>query len=106
MVRLLFRVLGYLMLAGAFVTVVVDGTRSIAAASLVWLRLGEVLDRLSPKLVPAMQGALQGLRPVLWDSFGSRLMAAPLAGVLLVLGVALVLLATNREPSVGVVARR
>jgi hypothetical protein len=106
MFRILFRVLGYLLLAGAFVTVVVDGTRSIAASSLVWLRLGEVLDRVSPKVVPALQGALNGVHPILWDGVGLRLMGAPLAAVLLVLGVALVLLAADREPSVGILSRR
>jgi hypothetical protein len=106
MLRLLVRFLGYLLLAGAFVSVVVDGTRSIAASSLLWLRVGEVLERLSPKAAPALQSALAGLSPALWESVGTRLLATPLSAVLFVLGIVLVLLAADREPRVGILARR
>ncbi|MFO1149724.1 MAG: hypothetical protein U1E62_15210 [Alsobacter sp.] len=106
MLRLLVRLLGYLLLAGAFVCVVVDGTRSIAASSLLWLRLGDVLERLSPKAVPALQSALGGVSPALWEAAGPRLVATPLSILLLALGILLVLLAADREPRVGILARR
>ena len=106
MVRFVFRLLGYLLLAGAFVSAVVDGTRSIAASTLLWTRLGEPLQTLAPKAVPALQGALTGLHPLLWDPVAVKLLAAPLAVVLLVLGILFVALAADREPTVGILARR
>ncbi len=106
MFRVLSRVLGYLLLAGAFVAAVVDGTRSIAASGLLWTKLGDPLERMAPKALPALQGALSGLHPLLWDPLAVRLLGAPLALVLLVLGVLFVLLAADREPTIGYVARR
>jgi hypothetical protein len=106
MVRFVLRFLGYVLLAGAFVSIVVDGTRSIAASSLMWTRLSEPLDRLAPKATSWLQATVQGVHEMLWDPVAIRLLGAPLAVVLLVLGVLFVLLAAEREPTVGYVARR
>lgn len=106
MFRILLRLVGYLMLAGAFVTLVIDGTRSIAASSLLFLRIGEVLDRLAPSAQAGLKARLTALAPALWDPVAIHILAAPLALALLVLGVLLVLLVAEREPEVGYLARR
>lgn len=106
MFRILTRLVGYLLLAGAFVTLVVDGTRSIAASTPTMLRLSDGLDRLAPKAQAALQAALQQASPVLWDPLALRLMAVPLAVALLGLGILLVLAAAEREPGVGTLVRR
>lgn len=106
MFTILIRLVGYLMLAGAFVALVVDGTRSIAASSLTLLRLSDALDRLAPKAQPALQAWLQQASPVLWDPVALRLLAVPLSFALLVVGVLAVLAAAEREPGVGTLARR
>jgi hypothetical protein len=106
MLRFVFRLLGYLLLAGSFVSAVVDGTRSIAASTLLWTRLGEPLERIAPKAIPSLQNTLSGLHPLLWDPIAVRLLAAPLALALLLLGIVFVVLAADREPTVGILARR
>jgi hypothetical protein len=106
MLRILLRLVGYLMLAGAFVTLVIDGTRSIAANALLFLRIGEVLDRFAPAAQAMLKARLEPLAPALWDPVATHVLAAPLALALLGLGVLLVLLAAEREPAVGYLARR
>ena len=106
MVRFVFRLLGYLLLAGAFVSAVVDGTRSIAASSLVWTRVAEPLEKLAPKATPWLQATLSGVHPLLWDPVALRALGVPLALALLLFGILFVVLAADREPSVGVLARR
>jgi hypothetical protein len=106
MFRILLRLVGYLMLAGAFVALVVDGTRSIAASSLSFLRIADVLDRVAPKAQAGLQAALEPLSPVLWDPVALRLLGAPLTVALLLFGILAVLGAAEREPAVGTLARR
>lgn len=101
MTRSVFALLGYLMMAGAFVTVVVDGTRSIASSRLVLTSLRMALDMAWPGLVPALRASLSQLQPLLWDPVGVTLLGLPLALVLAVPGLAMVIAARPREPGVG-----
>lgn len=48
MLRLLLRITGFILLAGAFATVIVDGTRSVAAGHLMMFSLGETAAWLFP----------------------------------------------------------
>lgn len=106
MFRFVFRLLGFLLLAGAFVTFVIDGTRSVAASHLQWVRIGEALDRLSPKSPALLEARLAAWHPALGDPVGTTVLATPLVVVLLVAGVLLVHLTEDRKPSVGTLARR
>ncbi|PSC04086.1 hypothetical protein SLNSH_15905 [Alsobacter soli] len=101
MIRFLIRALGYMALAGAFVAAAVDGTRSIASSGLAYTSLGAGLDRLAPSAQAMIQAASARVSPLLWDNGAAWLMRAPLALVLLLLGLLLVWLVSEREPVVG-----
>ncbi len=107
MLRTLSRMIGYALLAGAFIAIVVDGTRSIAASSLVLTPVQSFVERLSATVLPALRQSLLQLHAALWDPVAVTLLKTPLAAALLVIGVLFVALAAGgREPSVGVLSRR
>ena len=105
MFRLLFRILAILALAGGFVALVVDGTRSIAAGEISMAGFGEVLQQaLGPKFA-TLQPALARLTPLLWDPVALKVLATPLWIVLILLGIFLVLATRRREPKIGFSSR-
>ncbi|MHB2166554.1 hypothetical protein [Alsobacter sp. R-9] len=107
MLRSLSRFLGYCLLAGAFIALVVDGTRTIASSRLAWMTAEGFVERLSPAALASLRSGLAGLHPMLWDPVTTTLLRGPLVVVLFVLGLALVLAAAGgREPEVGTVSRR
>lgn len=102
MLRLLFRLAGILSLAGAFVALVVDGTRSIAAGEPGMARLGEQLQQvLGPKYAVIQPAVERNISPLLWDPVLVRLFQAPTWGVLAIVGILLILLTKPREPQIG-----
>ena len=106
MFRFLIRVIGFALLAGAFVTFVIDGTRSVASSHMQWVRIGEALDKMMPNASVITQVKLRSLHPLLWDPIGEAVLAAPLLFVLLLIGVLLIHFTEDRAPQVGTVARR
>lgn len=105
MIRFLIRVLGYLALAGAFVSAAVDGTRSIASSALTLTSIGAALDRFAPAAQGWLQGLLGRVQPALWDNGGAMLMRAPLTLALLCVGLLFVWLALEPEQPIGYDAR-
>lgn len=106
MIRILFRTIGYLLLAAAFVAAVIDGTRSIASSGWQVTSLQAFLDRFQPTAVAGLKAAALQVHPVLWDPVAATVLKVPLAALLFGLGVVLALMASPREPDVGIVARR
>ncbi|WP_293854201.1 hypothetical protein [uncultured Alsobacter sp.] len=106
MIRILFRTVGYLLLAAAFVAAVVDGTRSIAASGWQITSLQGFLERVQPSALPALKTMATQVNAVLWDPVAVTALKVPLAALFLVLGLVLALLSSPREPEVGIVARR
>ena len=102
MIRFLFRFFGLICLAAAFVLVIYDGTKSIAADNLYLTSVQALWDlinaaslaRLKPLIVPYANG-------VLWDPVMRTFLAAPSWAVLGVLGVILVLLGRKKKPLIG-----
>lgn len=97
MLRLLFKVLGLLLLAAAFAALVVDGTRSVAAGKAAILPMGRTVSLLAPNLLLSVHKAIEGHLPLLWDPVCVTLLLAPSWLVLGVVG--LVLLAITRPPT-------
>jgi hypothetical protein len=106
MIRILFRTVGYLMLAAAFVAAVVDGTRSIASSGWQITTLQAFLERVQPTAIPALKSFATQLHAMAWDPVAVTALKVPLAALLFVLGLVLALLSSPREPEVGIVARR
>ena len=107
MLRGLSRTFGYLCLAGAFIGVVVDGTRSIASSALVFTSVQGILDRIAPAAVLTLRAWILQVHALLWDPVVVTALKAPLAVVLLAVGVLFVAVAAGgREPAVGYSPRR
>ena len=109
MVRFLVRAIGYILLAGAFATLVIDGTRSIASSALVYTPLHEALETALPGRVDQLKALVEArLGAGAWTSVLQPLLGWPLAPVLLVIGFVVVRLASaaDDEDDVGYVVRR
>ena len=106
MFRILLRVTGMLALAGAFVALVVDGTRSIAAGQITMTRLGEALQQVLGTKFAALQPAIErNISPLLWDPVMVRLLWTPTWAVLMLLGCLLILAARKRGGQIGFASR-
>lgn len=102
MIRFLFRFLGLICLAAAFILVIYDGTRSIAANSLYLTSvrtLWEIINAGSlAKLKPLIEPYAGG---ILWDPFAVGILAAPSWGLLCGFGILLILLGRRKKPLIG-----
>jgi peptidoglycan/LPS O-acetylase OafA/YrhL len=102
MIRFLFRFLGLIALAAAFILVIYDGTKSIAAnrVFLTTVRaLWELINAASlAKLRPLIEPYAGGL---LWDPVTVSILAAPASGVLGFVGILLLLFGRKKKPLIG-----
>jgi hypothetical protein len=102
MIRFLFRFLGLICLAAAFILVIYDGTKSIAgnALSLTTVRaLWELINAASlAKVKPLVEPYAGGL---LWDPGMLSILAAPSWSLLGVVGILLILLGRKKKPLIG-----
>lgn len=104
MIRFLFRFIGLLCLAAAFVLVIYDGTKSIAGNSLyitsvrtLWDTINATsLANLKPVMLPYAHG-------MLWDPGMLTFLQFPSWAVLGVLGGVFVLLGRKKKPLIGYV---
>lgn len=107
MVRFLLRLLGYLCVAAGFVSLVIDGARSIANSAFQYTPLSLALTTLTGLRSETLQPLVErSLHPSLWDPVLVNLLQAPAALVALLLGFLLVRIGAAREPEIGVVTRR
>jgi hypothetical protein len=101
MTRLLLRVLGLVMLAGAFVSCVIDGASSIADSRLSITRLGDTAVRAFPTKFPLLQHVVEQVHPLLWDPILLNILKAPTWAVLGLFGAALLYAMRRRPPPIG-----
>ncbi|KPH79822.1 hypothetical protein AE618_17275 [Bosea vaviloviae] len=107
MVRFLLRLLGYIIIAAGFVSLVIDGARSIANSSLQYTPSGLVLSTLFGERMAAWQPLIERkLHPLLWDPVMVNLLLAPAALIAFLLGFLLLKLGTPPEPKIGILTRR
>jgi len=102
MIRFLFRFLGLICLAAAFILVIYDGTKSIAGSRLVLTSartLWELINAGSlAKLKPLIEPYAGG---VLWDPVMLFVLAAPSWSVLGLFGVLFILVGRRKKPLIG-----
>jgi hypothetical protein len=104
--RLLFRAIGLVLLAGAFAAAVIDGARSLADQQLALTPMGQLLAYAFPvkfALVPALA---RKVHPMLWDPVLVSILYVPAFVDLAVLGVILMLIARPRAADAMIGARR
>ena len=101
MLRLFFRFVGLLVLAGAFVSLVIDGTRSVAARSTEILPLGRTATALAPDAFVKVHTLIETHAPLLWDPVLVTVLLLPTWLVLGVLGFVLLALTRPPAPKIG-----
>ena len=102
MIRFLFRTLGLLLLAAAFVLFVYDGTKSIAANALVTTRLSEFWNVIDPSSLQQLEPYIkQHATTWLWDPVMVTILDAPSFAVFGIAGALLILLGRRRKPQIG-----
>jgi hypothetical protein len=86
-IKRLFRILAFLLLAAGFVAAIMDGARSLANATLDYARVGSTAARLLGDRFGQLQPNIErNIHPMLWDPALSTLFVLPTSVVLLVLG--------------------
>jgi hypothetical protein len=102
MFRLTLRLLGLLLLAGAFAALVIDGTRSIAGGVLSLTPLGQTMLWLMPNKFETLKPMVQHDVPkLLWDPVIVNLLLMPTWFVIGVIGLLVMLLTQKRRPKIG-----
>jgi hypothetical protein len=103
MIRFLLRLLGFLILAGGFVALVIDGTRSIAAGAAAFTPAATSWAAASAETLESARAFVADLgSPIAADAF-SGLLSLPTFAVLGGIGVLLMLLGRRPRRTVGVV---
>jgi hypothetical protein len=106
MFRFLFRFFGLWLLAGAFVALVIDGTRSITAGRIVVMSVADAWLAVHPASLEWLKLAAERDLPVwLWDPVLLYVLSAPLWLGLGVLGLILALLGRRRPRPIGYSSR-
>lgn len=101
MIRGFFRVVGLLLLAGAFVFVIYDGARSIADQTLRLTRLGEFWNDVNQASQVAMRTRIEELSPAIWSNGVRVLLDQPVWAAMGIFGIALMLICRPRKPLIG-----
>ena len=103
MIRFALRLVGLLLLAGAFAAAVIDSARSLADQKVELSSMGTVLVYTFPSKFALMHDYLVKKAPMLWDLVVVNALYAPATLDLAVLGAGLFYLA--RRPAARVAAR-
>ena len=101
MIRFTLRLVGLLMLAGAFAAAVIDGARSLADQKLELTSMGWAVAHAFPAKFAQMQTFVVGKAPMAWDLVVINLLYAPATLDLAVLGALLFYLARRRAVPFG-----
>jgi hypothetical protein len=102
MLRILTRFLGLLLLAGGFVALIVDGTRSLAGGRLLVTTLNKGVSDLFPAAYRALQASVEGNLPAfLWDPVIVTLLLLPMSVTLCALGALFIVFSHKQHESVG-----
>jgi hypothetical protein len=103
MIRFLFRFLGLVTLAGAFILFVYDGTKSIASNQLFVTSVGDAWSAVHQTSLLMAQPAIEShVGPWLWQSvIQPFFLEQPAWLVLLILGAILLLLGRKKKPLIG-----
>ncbi|MGJ0452361.1 MAG: hypothetical protein ACR65T_03895 [Methylocystis sp.] len=97
MLRLLIRLIGLLLLAGGFIALIVDGTRSIAAGRVMVMSISGGASTVFPGLYQSLQSSVENVSAFLWDPVLTTLMLAPVSVAFGGVGALLILLSHRRS---------
>jgi len=97
LIRFVLRLVGLILLAGAFATAVVDGARSLADQKLELTSMGRALATAFPAKFALLQPFVDKRAPFLWDPVLVNILYAPATLDFAVLGAALFLVVRRRD---------
>ena len=97
MLKALARVIGLLLLAGAFAAAVIDGARSIADQTLTLTPTGVALGHAFPAKMEALPALARRVHPKLWDPVLLNILYAPTFVDLAVLGLFFMLISRSTD---------
>jgi hypothetical protein len=102
MIRFLFRLIGLICLAAAFILVIYDGTKSIAGNQLFLTSVRNLWELINANSLaqfrPMIQPYAGGL---LWDPVALTVLSAPAWSVLGIVGILLLLMGRKKKPLIG-----
>jgi len=102
MIRFIFRFLGLLCLAAAFILVVYDGTKSIAGNALVFTSVRALWELINAASLARLQPLVAGFAGgVLWDPVMLTVLDAPAAALLGIVGILFLLFGRRKKPLIG-----
>ncbi|MBX9711515.1 MAG: hypothetical protein K2X60_10820 [Xanthobacteraceae bacterium] len=101
MIRGFFRLIGLLLLAGAFIFLVYDGARSIADQTLRLTKLGDFWNDINQASQRSFQQMVEGASALLWNNVVKVILNQPAWAVLGVTGILLLLLFRPAKPLIG-----
>jgi len=102
MLRFLARAAGLLLVAAAFVGLVIDATRSLANSRASFTPLGDLASTLFPKSYPLLEPTVtHSLPSFVWDPVLTSLLLLPASVVALVVGMLLLWAGQKRPELIG-----
>jgi peptidoglycan/LPS O-acetylase OafA/YrhL len=101
MIRFLFRFLGLLCLALAFILLVYDGTKSIADQRIYITSVTDIWVAVHEASLTQLRPAVERLSVWLWDPVVVKILAAPSALVLAIIGTVLILIGRKKRRLIG-----
>ena len=104
MIRFVFRFVGLLILAGGFIALIYDGTKSIAGGTPTFTPLGQIWNNVHSTSLQLLQPAIERhVSPFLWDPIVLNILTAPAWIVFGVIGAVLMLIGRKKKPLIGYV---
>jgi len=102
MIRSLFRLIGVIFLAAAFILLMYDGAKSIADSRIYIYKLGQLWTDIHASSMQAAQAKVQGSLPAsVWDPVITTLLNQPSWLVFGIIGTLFILLGRRRKPLIG-----
>jgi len=102
MIRFLFRFVGLLLLALAFIFVVYDGVVSISASSFLFTKAGALWAAVHDRSLQAFQAMIEHYAGAdVWKFGVAPILDQPASALFAVLGVVLIVLGRKKKPLIG-----
>jgi hypothetical protein len=105
MIRLTFRFLGVLLLAVAFASLIIDGTKSVASSTVIYTPAADIAGQISPEKFKLLQPALERIHPVLWDPVMTGILRLPIWLIVALFGMICLLVGRRPRPKIGYSSR-
>jgi len=101
MIRGFFRLIGLLLLAGAFIFIVYDGVHWVVDQNFQLTRFGQFWLTIHESSETAFRHWIEALSPWLWTNVVQELLPQPVFAILGVPGIILMILFRPRRPLIG-----